>query len=328
MWRRGRDRRSRGVTLLELLVVLAVLSILMGMGLGVVQRLRPGGRETRRAIAGLLRAGRLLAVETGRPQVLRIDDGGGRIRLADWVPLLEERFDEDTGLPGAIPGTLGSARVVGPEQQLAIEMPAARTGRRVGLRVEMDVRHESGSGPLLRLGEALLLEVLPDGSLRAEARDEGTLLLELETGPARLPEGRFVELALSWLPGSLVLERAGAIERVARDEDLAPALLAPSVAIGSEDRDLDVVVDELRVWSLDGGEEVRLPSGASIVRSPTLLEIDPLGRLDRRRHEAPEEIVVEERGGDAETYVVGLDANLVDVDTSGGFATGATETSR
>lgn len=67
--------RARGLTLLELLVVVALIATLAGLGAMVVGRALPGQqlRGAARELANELRFTRAQAIATGREQVFRLD---------------------------------------------------------------------------------------------------------------------------------------------------------------------------------------------------------------------------------------------------------------
>lgn len=67
--------RARGLSLLELLVVVALVATLAGIGAMVVGRAMPGQqlRNAAREVAGELRFTRAQALATGREQVFRLD---------------------------------------------------------------------------------------------------------------------------------------------------------------------------------------------------------------------------------------------------------------
>lgn len=67
--------RARGMSLLELMIVVALIATLAGIGAMVVGRSLPGRElhDAARTVAGELRFARARAIATGRPQVFVID---------------------------------------------------------------------------------------------------------------------------------------------------------------------------------------------------------------------------------------------------------------
>ena len=67
--------RARGLSLLELLMVLVLVATLAGIGATVIGRQLPGRElhDAARTVAGELRFARARAIATGRPQVFVID---------------------------------------------------------------------------------------------------------------------------------------------------------------------------------------------------------------------------------------------------------------
>jgi general secretion pathway protein H len=122
--------RARGLTLLELLVVVALVATLAGLGAMVVGRALPG-RELRGAAQGLaneLRFTRAQAIATGREQVFRLDVDSRRWDAAG------KRQGE---LPAAIAVVATTAREPRPVQREAVVRffpEGAATGGRFVLR--------------------------------------------------------------------------------------------------------------------------------------------------------------------------------------------------
>ena len=67
--------RARGMSLLELMIVVALIATLAGIGAMVIGRSLPGRElhDAARTVAGELRFARARAIATGRPQVFVID---------------------------------------------------------------------------------------------------------------------------------------------------------------------------------------------------------------------------------------------------------------
>lgn len=74
-----RDRREAAFTLLELVVVLAIVGLMLGLTLPLIGRGLPGAAldAAAREIRIALRAARIAAIGEGRPVTFRADPGGG-----------------------------------------------------------------------------------------------------------------------------------------------------------------------------------------------------------------------------------------------------------
>ncbi|KFL35957.1 type II secretion system protein XpsH [Arenimonas donghaensis] len=77
--------RARGMSLLELMIVVALIATLAGIGAMVIGRSLPGRElhDAARTVAGELRFARARAIATGRPQVFVIDVNSREWRGAD-----------------------------------------------------------------------------------------------------------------------------------------------------------------------------------------------------------------------------------------------------
>lgn len=98
----GRPRTRRGFTLIEIMMVLAILGILVGVGLpAMISTVRKG--PMRQAVAdleeGFLKA-RMLAILTGQPAELLIRAGDGTLQ----VQAVSEAQPDPTAEPGAAAG--------------------------------------------------------------------------------------------------------------------------------------------------------------------------------------------------------------------------------
>ena len=125
---------ARGFTLVELLVVISILSVLMGVGLGVVGRLRPSERAIPGVLRARLAAARSQARSLGAPSWVRFQAGPDAaqetlfLESASWTPLVSFSFEEGARGAFGLIGTMEGGKVVAEGrygQGLAHEKPGA-----------------------------------------------------------------------------------------------------------------------------------------------------------------------------------------------------------
>lgn len=123
-------KSARGLSLVELLLVVALIAVLAGLAAAVIGQALPGQqlRAAARDVAGQLRFTRAQAIATGRPQVFELDVIGKRWKAAG------RREGE---LPGEIELIAITAREEQPAREVAVVRffpDGAATGGRVVLR--------------------------------------------------------------------------------------------------------------------------------------------------------------------------------------------------
>lgn len=321
----------RGVTLLELLIVLTLISLLLGAGVGVLSRLDVGKRAAHGLVQSVVRSASTSALARQAPARVRLDPDAGTIEAAGmkvigtWhfeSEVLEGAFDLDGALQGAVlvdDGFLGKAiSFSGTSRAAFAEIAVQRDPAfelREGFAIDCAVRlEERGAGQLFALGDTVGVEWTGAGLLTAWFRPElvdengqvvrgGRVLAQAE--PGALTVGRWRRLHLSYDRTELVLAIDGTV--VARTPSDAPVWkLEGPLILGDPRRSFPGSLDAFVVAGVVATEVVELPENVSFgPESTTDIRFVPGGHLDRARHPEPLRILLDYADGKREVVRVG-----------------------
>lgn len=302
------DRGRAGLTLVELLLVMAIIGVVLGLGLGAFTALETPGRQTLGMVQSVLRAGSTQAVAHQATTRVGFDTGdpdGGRILPAEVAVVGTWHF-EDESLRGAF-GLYGDGvqhRLVD-DGYIGKALSVARTGAEVRIRVQEDPAfdladgftldvalrdNDGGGGRLLDVGRVIGLDVTPDGGLRgwiapdhraaeqraraagADARDgdgaRRATHLFVESEPGTVLPGRWTSARLEYDRRRLRLVADG-LPCAVLESDLPLRPLAGPLTISSaDDQGFRGELDQLVVAALDQAEPIDLPDQAVFV-APT-----------------------------------------------------------
>lgn len=323
----------RGLTLVELLFVISLISVLFGIGVGMLSDLDPAERAAVGLVQNVLRSARNTAVARGAPARVRIDpeqralEAEGLAVVGTWhfeSPPLEGAFGLDGRVGGAdveelvARGYRGEGLAfVGAADEVRVEVPvqddpAFDLAR--GFAVELAVRRDEAHGArLLTIGRSFYVEVDAAGAVGAylipklvdeAGRPTPGARVWVRTEAGALPLGRWARLALRYdrrtfacsVDGLVLAERDEAAEVWKVDE--------PLVLSGGRSA-FPGVVDELVVAAVSAEERALLPGGVTFGAStPDEILFAPDGSLDPRASAGPLEIVLEFPSGRVETVRV------------------------
>ncbi|QDU69072.1 prepilin-type N-terminal cleavage/methylation domain-containing protein [Engelhardtia mirabilis] len=312
----GSGARARaGVTLLELLLVMAIMAMIFGAGLGVFATANNDGALVESALRSGMRAAQTSAQLEGLPAALRVEAGGTALVLhtprvrgswhmergfldGDEVGPSTQPLGYRVGAPQSAPGFLGQGLdFQGTGGESAFVIPVHDSG-------EYDVTEGFSIGVAIRPTDDLDATIWRLGDVAGlEYERGGRLSAWLVPGVADDPSGRRrggrVDLRLP--PGSVPFDRWTRVDllydrfefRVLVDGfpvgilplgDALPQIKGPLV-VGGKPRPLQGMVDELVFAVYERGEPLDLPHGTTWVGAiPSAARFEADGGLDRRIH--------------------------------------------
>ncbi len=307
--------RRRGVTLIELMVVLSIIGIIFGIGLAFLTSASRDlqFRSTVGQVRTLLRYARSEAIAQHSAAYVEVDPVARVMRAVTKRPIGLWHFEDDActgafGLNGKLSGgervrgKLGSALALGNKDSVDCgELPLFRPDQ--GILIEAWLLLSSTEAQSLFTCEGMYeLRVAKDGGLAAEAGGK-----EVDADGAQVPVGRWFEVKLVYDGNVVVLKQDGQVVGVSED-DGKPGELADRGShflIGGGDLGMDGLVDEVRVSAILATETRTLPEGVSLAGdAPVQVWFDDRGRLDRDHHSGPVTLVLHWEK-ESETFTVG-----------------------
>lgn len=307
---------QRGLTLLELMLVMAVMGVVLGLGLGAFTAVDAPDDYALSVVRSTLRRAANQSLVADTTTRVRFEREG-----EDSALLLQELFTagtwhfEDAGLEGAfgIDGGATNARVaddgfIGKALALGLEGAEARFDVEQdpafdpteGFMIELALRPEPGvepSGHVLNLGRVVGVDLLPGGAVRgwiAPSFLEGvsadsasaaiTSFLFVESPARTVRPGQWSRVRLTYDRQTLALDVDGVpYERLAADLAVRP--LAGPLVLSSRERqgfrgDVDKLVTSFYVM----GDPVPLPKGVGFAPQVPREVVFDGGALDARVH--------------------------------------------
>lgn len=323
----GRSRPG-GFTLVELLMVMALLGVLLGTGVGMLASLNLGRRAALGLCQNTLRAARNAAVARSAPAEVSIDRRAGTLVarsmevVGTWQ--FEERLTGANDAPGVglgatftDDGFIGEGLAVG--MGARAEFPVQRDPAwdfADGFAVECAVRIDvAGSLAVVDAGGAFGISVSGDlggrGWFRPRVAGEdgaahagGALAVDLEPGTLEL--GRWHTLQLAYDRRVLSLDVDG-VPRARESYDAVVWPLEGPLRVGDERAGGAASVDRLVVSAVAAARTVKLPDGVAFSEdTPALVRFEAGGRLDRTLHPRAVEFALEYEDGERAPLRIGL----------------------
>lgn len=322
-----RLHRSSGFTLVEMLLVIALIAMILGIGLGALSRLDLGDRVAVAVVQDALRSAQNFAVGRAAPARVRLDVKTGAIR-SEGMQVVGTWHFEDLPIRGAfeLEGALLGGRIVddgfqgkglsfvGEPSRSKVEIPVQGDpawNLRDGFALHVALRpYSSGAthagGAVLALGESAGLETTGFGAVRAwiaaEVADErGDVRrggkIPVETLPHTLVDDRWSVVEVQYDRRSLRLWIDGVL--AAAVEEIAPVWkLEGPLVLSPTSQPWPGTIDSLVVSCVTARDEIRLPSGVAFAPgTPAEVLFAPGGGLDRDKHREPVRIALDFEDG-------------------------------
>jgi prepilin-type N-terminal cleavage/methylation domain-containing protein len=322
----------RGFTLVELIVVIGIVSVMLGIGVGLVARIDTGGRAAVGIVETVLRGARNWAVSREAPARVRIDVAGGTLQ-AFGARVVGTWHFEDESLEGAFghKGVALGGRIVpdgftgaalsflGEPARSRVEFPvhldpAFDVSRGFGLDCALRSGREDG-GDVLALGESIGLATGDDGSLRAwfapeiqgedgERRRGARVTLSTAAGLVR--PGRWCEVRVQYDRARFEVHVDGSLAAYTA-ESAPPWTVEGPLVLSPSGAPFPGAIDALVVSAVTGEERRELPRSASFgPTTPAEIVFAAGGGLDRTVHREPVRFVLRFEDGREDAILVNL----------------------
>jgi hypothetical protein len=289
-----------------LLVVMAIIATLMGIGVGVFDNLATSDRVAAGQISDALRAARLFAVRESAPASVVVSPEDGEVFGLGLRAAGNWHFEDEDGSgwpvparhdPGAlIPhGVLGYAVAITDQSELQIPDLPGTFDSPDGFGVDVWVRPDAEPRPMLLLQRPGSWSLGLDG----EGQLEVTLWLVARPSPEesrhtlkglRLPSDRFSHVGVVFDGRRLRVTLDGLPAGEDTDFGQPRRLVTPPDAplrTGNGSDRFRGAIDELRVASVVAGDHKPLPADVRVEGGAQVLHLDALGHLDPGYHRAP-----------------------------------------
>ncbi len=297
-------RKDRGMTLLELLVVMAIIAAVTGVAVGLIKRRDKGLllESNARLVRASLRLARNAAVNSGVGSLIRLDPDDLAVEAAIVEQAGVWHFEDDLGSRGMRTdggtieegGKLGRCvHIAGGEVDLgSYPWFDAVHGFRLGFWLRLG---DAEAGSLASRGGVFRLSVNREGGLDAELGLGGpqTDRVRLSTGAGLLAPARWTHVALLYDGVAIRIE----VDHVLRAEraESRPLVREPKahLALGGAGDGVKARFDEVRYDAILEGEREVFSVGIDVAEdSDLLVHLDGQGRLDPRFHRRPVRLIL------------------------------------
>jgi prepilin-type N-terminal cleavage/methylation domain-containing protein len=300
----GSAPSAAGFTLLEMLVVMALIGVLMGMGVGFLRRTGDDFEIALAAIRAEVRAAQLTARTRHLPAEVVLDpgqDGPASVRarilepVGHWHMEEDPRDDESAGVPSEVrgtvePGRFGMARRSEDSSRNALLTVRAGTlpvfDLRDGFAIRVDLKLDAVEEAVIaRLGEGFV-DLSLDHDLRPVAKIVGTEGGGRSAGSVTLAGTRALALH-AWQTLELVHDRSELRllldgREIGREQARLPVLQTASDVFEVSPADAPVrgLVDEVLVLAYTLSPPQTMPVGLQLSAEPSVVRFDADGALD------------------------------------------------
>ncbi|MEM7306032.1 MAG: prepilin-type N-terminal cleavage/methylation domain-containing protein [Planctomycetota bacterium] len=325
-----RTGARRGVTLLELLLVMAVLGVALGAGVGMFATLDLGKRQAQGLVKNVLRSAQNSAIARQAPARVRIDVESGVMIAESMETVGTWHFERNSmrgagGLEGGTSGGtlyiddgfLGDALYldgrVGSWAEIPIQLDPAFDFTD-GFSIECALRREgTGGGKAIVVAGIAGLDIGNDGRIRGwfvprlrdkgEDKPGGRILVETEPGVAI--SGRWLRIKLEYDRAALRIHVDG-VPKASFPETTEVWKIERPMYLSGKDYPFHGSIDSLVVSCVAAAEEVPLPETVRFSPdTPTEVRFAAGGGLDRIHHPEPLILTLEFDDGAQKMLFVG-----------------------
>jgi prepilin-type N-terminal cleavage/methylation domain-containing protein len=323
-------RTAGGFTLLEMLLVLAILAVVLGGGLGLFASLDAGKRQAAGQVKSVLRSAQNSAIARQAPARVRLDRSRSELVPSALFVIGTWQFEKGS-LEGALElggtnkggvveeqGFLGDALSFGGKRGAFADIPVEHDPAydfSAGFLVECAVRREeTGAGRLLAIGESIWIDVSAAGELRAgflaaqvkEGLAERAGRVVAQSAAGALAPSRWTRLSVDYDRARLAISVDGVLVAIQEDDSPVWRVSGP-LRLSDPHLPFPGAIDALVIATVVTGEPSRLPESVRLAAdSPTEIRFDAGGRLDRSVHPGPVRFTLEYAEGTSLPIAVGV----------------------
>ncbi len=306
-----RTASDAGLSLLELIVVVAIVSVLFGIGIGVFHRVVQPERLASGQVLDAVRSARTFAREHGTGAAIVVEPERGRVFVTGLRTVGNWHFEDvaGTGWPVSASydatalrsrGAIGSGLVLEKGGRLTIPSPPGSFDSPDGFGVAVSLQPAAAPRPMTILERP--------GSWALQLDDDGNVRVVLELAAAEEPETYPYTVAGSALPtdrfSRLTVTFDGRALRVTRDgrplesttlfEVARPLVVVPGIEVGTGNESDRYVgrMDELHLSSVVVDRFREMAEGVRLEGAARRVQVDGFGHLDPSWHSTPEQIHV------------------------------------
>ncbi len=312
------ENGRRGFTLVEILLVMAIIGIVMGATLGTFASFDPGRRAARGLVANALRQTRNTAIAHGAPARVSFDPSTGVVVSESFIVAGTWRFETASlkgargidGMADGFPGDFLSDGFVGQALDLDLGARGAKVSvdlsedpifdLRRGLRLAFAIRPAAlGDADVINIGNVVKATVRRDGSLSFAVvtlridelgRAVKGETIALRTTPGVIEPGRWTRVELRYDLRRLVALVDG-VPVAEREETRELWQLTGALVFGGGRQGFAGRLDDVVLSVVSSGDRVVLPRRVMFeATDPFEVRFDGGGSLDPVFHARPVEI--------------------------------------
>jgi len=320
---RPRTSRRAAYTLLEVMMVVAIIGVVAGMSMGGIDRLDPGASGLQKSMEAFVQSSRDRARATGQAVVLRIEMNAEsmpeRVVRLVYRPLVEANFEpmfaDREQVQTAPPAVLGKPGRVGAGLDLGQGGGASITGRSglfnspEGVQFEFDLRPDELLDTLVFQWEDLgEVELRSNGALRWRAvygNGQSWADQDLETAPGLIRPHEWSHVRVIAARTGMEIYVNG---RSAGTKEVLGQL--PSVEtvpfLGDPRGRYRGKIDEFVAWGRTVEFGPQISGDQDLLFGALEVQFDQHGRLDSTRHDKPVEVRISSLGQEVGAFQIGV----------------------